>query len=229
MTFSNDPTVVAPIRSMMLDVARGGGELHDAARPRAHHGERITTTARARGLTTPARRTGRRRTTTAPTRSASGSTARRRAATRSRSTSPPVRDLFAERRQCPDSLLLWFHHVRLDEAHEIGTHAVGGAGAPLPRGRRLRPLDAPRRGIRVEGLDRQRALRRRRELPRDPGAGGACGGATRRSQYFQTFSRLPIPSDLEQPAHPLAFYRALRCPPDRTSRVDDSSTACHGA
>ena len=34
-------------------------------------------------------------------------------------------------------------------------------------------------------------------------------------QYFQTFSRLPIPSYLEQPLHPLSFYRALRCPPDR--------------
>ena len=32
-------------------------------------------------------------------------------------------------------------------------------------------------------------------------------------QYFQTFSRQPIPSDLERPEHPLSFYRALRCPP----------------
>jgi alpha-glucuronidase len=34
-------------------------------------------------------------------------------------------------------------------------------------------------------------------------------------QYFQTVSKLPIPSYLEQPQHPLSFYRALRCPPDR--------------
>ena len=35
-------------------------------------------------------------------------------------------------------------------------------------------------------------------------------------QYFQTFSHLPIPASLEQPMHPLSFYRSLRCPPDRT-------------
>jgi len=35
-------------------------------------------------------------------------------------------------------------------------------------------------------------------------------------QYFQTFSHLPIPAYLEQPLHPLSFYRSLRCPPDRT-------------
>jgi alpha-glucuronidase len=33
--------------------------------------------------------------------------------------------------------------------------------------------------------------------------------------YFQTFSRRPIPSTLEQPAHPLSFYTTLRCPPNR--------------
>jgi alpha-glucuronidase len=35
-------------------------------------------------------------------------------------------------------------------------------------------------------------------------------------QYFQTFSRLPIPAGYERPAHPLSFYMELRCPADRT-------------
>ncbi len=33
--------------------------------------------------------------------------------------------------------------------------------------------------------------------------------------YFEQFSRMPIPSQYEQPAHPLSFYLALRCPADR--------------
>ena len=32
--------------------------------------------------------------------------------------------------------------------------------------------------------------------------------------YFRTFSRQPIPSQYTQPAHPLSFYEALRCPAD---------------
>ena len=33
-------------------------------------------------------------------------------------------------------------------------------------------------------------------------------------QYFQQYSRMPIPAEYEQPAHPLSFYLALRCPAD---------------
>ena len=32
--------------------------------------------------------------------------------------------------------------------------------------------------------------------------------------YFQTFSKLPIADRYEQPAHPLEFYKSLRCPAD---------------
>ena len=49
MTFTNDAAAVAAIRSMMMHVARGGGELHDAARTRAHHGDGPPLRARPRG------------------------------------------------------------------------------------------------------------------------------------------------------------------------------------
>jgi len=32
--------------------------------------------------------------------------------------------------------------------------------------------------------------------------------------YWQTFSKLPIPAEFEQPAHPFEFYQQLRCPVD---------------
>ena len=96
--------------TMMLHVARSGRELHDAARPRAHHGDGTSLRPGAVGRRSRAP-TGRRRTTTRPTRSASASTARRRAATRSRSTSRRCASGIANRDDRPDSLLLWFHHV----------------------------------------------------------------------------------------------------------------------
>jgi alpha-glucuronidase len=40
--------------------------------------------------------------------------------------------------------------------------------------------------------------------------------------YFQTFSRLPIPSGYDQPAHPLAYYERIRCPADRTKARCDA-------
>ena len=33
-------------------------------------------------------------------------------------------------------------------------------------------------------------------------------------QYFQQYSRMPIPPQYEQPAHALSFYLGLRCPVD---------------
>ena len=34
-------------------------------------------------------------------------------------------------------------------------------------------------------------------------------------QYFQTFSRRPLPAGVEAPLHPLEFYETLRCPQNR--------------
>ena len=33
-------------------------------------------------------------------------------------------------------------------------------------------------------------------------------------RYWQTFSKLDIPAEYEQPAHPLEYYQQLRCPVD---------------
>ena len=49
MTFTNDAAAVAAIRDDDAEVARGGRELHDAARPRAHHGDGSPLRAGARG------------------------------------------------------------------------------------------------------------------------------------------------------------------------------------
>ena len=84
---------------MMLALARGGGRLHDAARPAPHHGRGPPLRPRALGEPAGRAPTGRPSTTTAPTRAASASIARRPAATRCRSTSRPSRERFGSLRR----------------------------------------------------------------------------------------------------------------------------------
>ena len=84
------------------------------------HGDAVTTTAPALGSRPAAPRLERRPTTTAPTPTASASTARRPAATPSPSTARRSATRFAEPRRLPDEYLLWFHHVPWDHRDASG-------------------------------------------------------------------------------------------------------------
>jgi len=132
---------------------------------------------------------------------------------------PPVRDRYANRATVPDSVLLWFHRVRWDER--------------LANGRTLwedlvRRYDA--------GVDSVRSMQRAWDA-----LSGKIDGARYREvkdfltiqaaeakwwrdaalAYFQSLSRLPFPPGVSPPAHPLEFYRALRCPANpRKPRCD---------
>jgi alpha-glucuronidase len=123
-----------------------------------------------------------------------------------------VRDRYADRRTVPDSVLLWFHHVRWDDR--------------LASGRTLWDELAYRYNA---GVDTVRAMRRMWD---EVQLGGAIDDEQFRAvrddlaiqerearwwrdaalQYFQTFSRMPIPAQYEQPAHPLEYYMHVRCP-----------------
>jgi len=125
---------------------------------------------------------------------------------------PPVRDRFASRDSVPDNLLLWFHHVPWT--------------APMRSGRTLWDELAHRydSGVRtvqwmretwetLDGrIDDRRFRRGRAFLEIQMKEAEWWRDASLR--YFQTFSQMPIPASVPQPAHPLSFYRALRCPPD---------------
>ena len=170
------------------------------------HGPPLRSGAVGHGCRAP---TGRRSTITARTRSASASIARRRGATRSRSTSPPVRDRYADRATVPDSLLLWFHHVGWTDTDAVRPHAVGRARAALSGGRRHRARDAARRGARCAARSTTSASQKSQIVSRDPGAGSAV--VARR--------RAPVLPDVLAPA---ASDR-------RTSRRRTRSQLLHGA
>lgn len=125
---------------------------------------------------------------------------------------PPVRDRYESRSTVPDSVLLWFHHVRWTDRLESGRTVWGelvhryGAGVDSARAMRrawarVRPaIDSTRFGEVASFLDIQA---REAKWWRDASL-----------LYFQTFSKMPIPARYERPAHPLDYYMSLRCPAD---------------
>jgi alpha-glucuronidase len=124
---------------------------------------------------------------------------------------PPVRDRYASD-AVPDSVLLWFHHVswnkKLRSGRTVWEELVRHYYAGVDSVRSMRKtwdsvkprIDSARF---AEVADFLRIQEREAIWWRDAAV-----------QYFQTYSRQPIPSDLEKPLHPLEFYRALRCPPN---------------
>jgi alpha-glucuronidase len=125
----------------------------------------------------------------------------------------PLRELFASD-SVPEKYLLFFHHVpwthRMKSGRplweELARHYQ--AGVDSVRSMR-RQWDAVKPAIDAERFSQTQEFLRMQERE-------AMWWRDAVMQYFQTFSHLPIPAYLEQPQHPLSFYRALRCPPDRT-------------
>ena len=127
---------------------------------------------------------------------------------------PPVRDRYARRATVPDSVLLWFHHVRwtdrLRSGRTLWDELVHRYSAGVDSARAMRrawdgvraSIDTARFSEVASFLDIQA---REAKWWRDASL-----------LYFQTFSRMPIPARYEQPAHPLEYYKALRCPADPT-------------
>jgi alpha-glucuronidase len=122
----------------------------------------------------------------------------------------PVRDRFANRATVPDSLLLFFHHVRwtdtLRSGRTLWTELVhrydAGVDSVSAMRRAWQSLDGH--------IDAQRFADTRDLLAVQESEARWWRDAA--IQYFQTFSRLPLPAGARAPAHPLEFYRALRCP-----------------
>jgi alpha-glucuronidase len=125
---------------------------------------------------------------------------------------PPVRDRFAKRDSVPDNLLLWFHHVPwtapMRSGRSLWAELVHRYNAGVDTVQWMNDMwsTIEARIDRQRFLDVQAYLRiqeKEAEWWRDASL-----------LYFQTFSGMPIPAGDPQPAHPLSFYRGLRCPPD---------------
>jgi len=211
MTLSNDPVVVTSVRTMMLDSREAVvnymtplGLAHIMATGH-HYGPGAWVSRLPRADWTPVYYHRADTIGIGFDRTASGSNAVGQ-------YFAPVRDRYAGRTTVPDSVLLWFHHVGWTER--------------LSSGRSLWQ-ELVRRYY--EGVDSVRSMQRSwnrlkgridSERFQDVQAFLAIQEKEARwwrdasLQYFQTFSRRPIPAAYERPAHPLEYYLTLHCPAD---------------
>jgi len=125
----------------------------------------------------------------------------------------PLRERFANVDSTPENLLLWFHHVpwtyKLHSGQTLwdGLVAHYSAGVDTVRAMRrewksVKPAIDAERFVQVDSflVIQEHEAKWWRDAALD---------------YFQQFSRMPIPAKYEQPAHPLSFYLGLRCPANR--------------
>jgi alpha-glucuronidase len=132
---------------------------------------------------------------------------------------PPVRDRYASRATVPDSVLLWFHHVgwteRLSSGRTLWEELVhrytAGVDSVRAMQRAWQTLQTKVDSERFNDVNAFLAIQEKE----------ARWWRDAVVQYFQTFSRLPIPTGYEAPAHPLSYYLNLGCPRDpRHPRCD---------
>ncbi len=123
---------------------------------------------------------------------------------------PSVNALFSDLKTCPDEYLLWFHHVRWDYKMKTGKtlweeichryySGVETVRATQKTWETMRPYIDNQRFEQVKMLlvvQEHEAVWWR----------NAC------VLYFQTFSKMPIPTGLEQPDKTLAYYKDLKFP-----------------
>jgi len=120
----------------------------------------------------------------------------------------PYRELVADLDTCPEALLLWFHHVPWQHVMKSGRtlwdelcHKYNEGVASVRQMQRT--WESLAGHVDEARFEHVRALLRIQEQEarwwRD-----AC------LLYFQTFSKLPIPAEYEQPDKPLSYYRDLK-------------------
>jgi alpha-glucuronidase len=132
---------------------------------------------------------------------------------------PAVAARYGNLSTVPDSMLLWFHHVpwshRVRTGRTVWDELVVRYNAGVDAVRSMqRAWDAA-----APAVDRARHAEVKSMLAIQEREARWWRDAA--LQYFQTFSRMPIPARFEQPAHPLSYYQQLRCPADvRRPRCD---------
>jgi len=125
---------------------------------------------------------------------------------------PAVRARYSGRDSNADSLLLFFHHVRWTDTTRSGRtvwrELVARYNAGVDTVRSMRRAWSLLRGA----IDDQRLNEVASFLEIQEKEARWWRDAA--LQYFQQYSRMPIPAEYEKPAHPLSFYLSLRCPAD---------------
>jgi len=123
---------------------------------------------------------------------------------------PDFQKQFADMDQCPPEFLLWYHHVPWEHQlasgktlwEELCRSYHQGAAAVAAMKEKWMAIE--------HGLDEERFRQVKMHL--DIQEREAKWWRDACLSYFQSFSKMPIPSDLEQPAHDLEYYQSLRYP-----------------
>jgi alpha-glucuronidase len=119
-----------------------------------------------------------------------------------------VRDEFEKKETTPENMLLWFHRVPWDYKMKSGrtlwnelcfryNNGVDSVRWMQAEWEKSRDIIDQERYQKVKSLLSEQAV-------------NACIWRDACLLYFQTFSRMPIPSDYEKPEHQLEYYRNIR-------------------
>lgn len=123
---------------------------------------------------------------------------------------PPVREMFESRELIPDKYLLWFHHVAWDEKLRSGNTLWEELCYTYYEGvEEMKTMKSKWESLRGK-VDRQRFDEVNMLLTIQ--VKEAIWWRNSCLLYFQTFSKMPIPADLEQPDKDLEYYLNLSHP-----------------
>lgn len=120
---------------------------------------------------------------------------------------PPLRDLYANPKTCPDKFLLWFHHLPWDHKMRSGRmlwdemafryqSGVNWARATKKEWNTLRPAIDPER---FSAISRKLAIQER----------DAVWWKDASLSYFATLSKIPLPAGVEKPQRTLEEYKKI--------------------
>lgn len=234
MTFTNDASFIGPVKAMMLNSREAAvnymaplGLAHQMS-GRGHYGPGAWQAGGARADWTPPYYARADSQGIGFDRTAAGSAAVAQ-------YHPPLDAKFANRATVGDTLLLWFHRVGWQEQLASGRTLWQELVRHYNMG--VDTVKANLRTWNAQGgkIDEERFHETQRNLEKEVAEARWWRDAS--LLYWQTFSKLPLPSGYEQPAHPLEFYQNLRCPvdlvhswcPPITGSPDSTASARGGA
>lgn len=123
---------------------------------------------------------------------------------------PEVRKIYEDLSTCPDEYLLWFHHVSWKHTMKSGKtlweELCRNYYAGVEEVRAMQQTwNQQKDKIDKEQFEHVKMLLAVQEKE-------AVWWRNACVQYFATFSKMPIPADLEKPEYPLEYYKAIRVP-----------------
>lgn len=123
---------------------------------------------------------------------------------------PHLQEQYADMKTCPPEFLLWFHHVPWDYKMASGKTLWEELCRTYHQGAREVSVMKEKWEAIEHAVDEQRFAHIKMHLSIQEKEAKWWRDASLR--YFQSFSKMKIPADLEQPAHDLQYYKSLSHP-----------------